>query len=154
MRIMGLATDLAVGFHRLQGEFNLSNTQDGFLATAFLVGLLVASPIFSESCKHYSAFRLIAIGMGTWTVATLGCGLSFNFASLIFCRMLVGVGEASFVALASPFIGKGPAIGKGTGNLRTAESHVNRTAKQHVPCVSCEPYALVGPYCSQPYKGC
>jgi hypothetical protein len=41
----------------LQGEFNLSNLQDGFLATAFLVGLLIASPIFSEACKHYSAFR-------------------------------------------------------------------------------------------------
>jgi hypothetical protein len=41
----------------VQGEFNLSNLQDGFLATAFLVGLLIASPIFSEACKHYSAFR-------------------------------------------------------------------------------------------------
>jgi MFS family permease len=91
--------------HTIQGEFNLSNIQNGFLATAFLVGLLLASPLFSESCKHYSAFRLIAIGMGTWTLATAGCGLSWGFGSLIACRMLVGVGEASFVALASPFIG-------------------------------------------------
>ena len=37
----------------LQGEFNLSNLQDGLLATAFLVGLLIASPVFSEACKHY-----------------------------------------------------------------------------------------------------
>jgi hypothetical protein len=42
-----------------QGEFGLSNLQDGFLATAFLVGLLLASPVFSESCKHYSAFRCV-----------------------------------------------------------------------------------------------
>lgn len=90
----------------LQGEFNLSNTQDGFLATAFLVGLLIASPIFSESCKHYSAFRLIGIGMGTWMLATFGCGLAVGFWSLMCFRMLVGVGEASFVALAAPFIGK------------------------------------------------
>uniref|UniRef100_A0A383V931 Major facilitator superfamily (MFS) profile domain-containing protein n=1 Tax=Tetradesmus obliquus TaxID=3088 RepID=A0A383V931_TETOB len=88
----------------IQGEFDLSNTQDGFLATAFLVGLLLASPVFSESCKHYSAFRLIGIGMGTWALATFGCGLAVGFKSLIFCRMLVGVGEASFVALAAPFI--------------------------------------------------
>eukprot|EP00775_Hariotina_reticulata_P010079 gene10079-10234_t len=71
---------------------------------AFLAGLLVASPIFSEACKHYSAFRLIGIGMGTWTLATFGCGLAVGFWSLIVCRMLVGVGEASFVALAAPFI--------------------------------------------------
>lgn len=83
----------------------MTNTQDGFLATAFLVGLLIASPVFSESCKHYSAFRLIGIGMGTWMLATFGCGLAVGFKSLIFCRMLVGVGEASFVALAAPFIG-------------------------------------------------
>lgn len=97
-------------FPFLQGEFNLSNTQDGFLATAFLVGLLIASPVFSESCKHYSAFRLIGIGMGTWMLATFGCGLAVGFWSLIFCRMLVGVGEASFVALAAPFIGKRPLV--------------------------------------------
>eukprot|EP00882_Tetradesmus_deserticola_P027177 GHRQ01030052.1.p2 GENE.GHRQ01030052.1~~GHRQ01030052.1.p2 ORF type:complete len:143 (+),score=35.47 GHRQ01030052.1:111-539(+) len=53
-----------------------------------------------------SAFRLIGIGMGTWALAVLGCGLSMGFKSLIFCRMLVGVGEASFVALAAPFIGE------------------------------------------------
>lgn len=50
-------TDCFVCLGCLQGDFNLSNLQDGFLATAFLVGLLIASPIFSEACKHYSAFR-------------------------------------------------------------------------------------------------
>jgi MFS family permease len=70
-----------------------------------MIGLLIASPIFSEACKHYSAFRLIGIGMGTWALAVGGCGLSFNFGSIFACRMFVGVGEASFVALASPFIG-------------------------------------------------
>jgi MFS family permease len=88
-----------------QGGFDLTTLQDGLLATAFMVGLLLASPVFSESCKHYNAFRLIGIGMGTWMLATLGCGLSVGFYSLIFCRMFVGVGEASFVALAAPFIG-------------------------------------------------
>jgi hypothetical protein len=43
--------------------------------------------------------------MGTWALATFGCGLAVGFKSLIFCRMLGGVGEASFVALAAPFIG-------------------------------------------------
>ena len=69
------------------------------------VGLLVSSPIFAEASKHHNAFRLIAVGLGIWTLATAGCGLAWGFWSLILCRMLVGVGEASFVALASPFIG-------------------------------------------------
>ena len=65
----------------------------------------MSSPIFAEASKHHNAFRLIAVGLGIWTVATAGCGLAWGFWSLILCRMLVGVGEASFVALASPFIG-------------------------------------------------
>lgn len=69
------------------------------------VGLLVSSPIFAEASKHVNAFRLIAVGLGIWTLSTAGCGVSVGFWSLILCRMLVGVGEASFVALASPFIG-------------------------------------------------
>lgn len=38
--------------------------------------------------------------------AAVGCGASPNYWVLIACRMLVGVGEASFVALAAPFIGE------------------------------------------------
>ena len=43
----------------LQGEFQLSKFQDGVLPAAFMAGLLVASLVFSELCKHYNAFRLI-----------------------------------------------------------------------------------------------
>jgi hypothetical protein len=53
IRLLLLLLLLLLWFMLLQGEFDLTNTQDGFLATAFLVGLLLASPVFSESCKHY-----------------------------------------------------------------------------------------------------
>ena len=94
----------------MQGQFDLSNIQDGLLPAAFMVGLLVASPIFAESSKHSNAFRLIGIGMGIWTLATMGCGFSTSFYMLLFFRMLVGVGEASFVSLAAPFIGQWAAL--------------------------------------------
>lgn len=42
--------------------------------------------------------------------AAVGCGVSPNYWVLIVCRMLVGVGEASFVALAAPFIGEGKRV--------------------------------------------
>lgn len=90
----------------MQGDFGLSLFEDGLLPAAFMVGLLVSSPLFAEASKHYNAFRLIGIGLGVWAVAVAGCGLSVGFVSLLLCRMAVGVGEASFVALASPFIGK------------------------------------------------
>ncbi|XP_047310642.1 probable sphingolipid transporter spinster homolog 2 isoform X2 [Impatiens glandulifera] len=84
--------------------FKLSNFQDGILSSAFSIGILLASPLFASLSKSVNSSRLIAIGLATWCFAVAGCGLSFSFLSLAFCRMLVGTGEASFMSLAAPFI--------------------------------------------------
>ncbi|KAM7470563.1 hypothetical protein LguiA_008746 [Lonicera macranthoides] len=86
------------------GDFNLSNFEDGVLSSAFMVGLLVSSPIFASLAKSVNPFRLIGVGLSVWTFATAGCGISVDFWSITICRMLVGVGEASFISLAAPFI--------------------------------------------------
>lgn len=83
-----------------------THLQDGLLPAAFMVGLLLSSPIFAEASKYHNAFRLIGVGLAVWTAAAAGCGLAPGFTSLLLCRMAVGVGEASFVALAAPFIGE------------------------------------------------
>ncbi|XP_026393269.1 probable sphingolipid transporter spinster homolog 2 isoform X3 [Papaver somniferum] len=88
----------------IQGTFDLNNFEDGVLSSAFMVGLLVASPIFASLAKSHNPFRLIGVGLAVWTLATAGCGGSFNYWSIAVCRMLVGVGEASFISLAAPFI--------------------------------------------------
>ncbi|XP_019082702.1 PREDICTED: probable sphingolipid transporter spinster homolog 3 [Camelina sativa] len=69
-----------------------------------MVGLLIASPIFASLAKSFNPFRLIGVGLTVWTVAVLGCGSSFAFWFIVLCRMFVGVGEASFISLAAPFI--------------------------------------------------
>ncbi|XP_077214685.1 putative sphingolipid transporter spinster homolog 2 isoform X2 [Tasmannia lanceolata] len=86
------------------GDFNLNNFEDGILSSAFMVGLLISSPIFASLAKSHNPFRLIGVGLSVWTFATAGCGCSFDFWSITICRMLVGVGEASFISLAAPFI--------------------------------------------------
>ncbi|KAK4764559.1 hypothetical protein SAY86_025649 [Trapa natans] len=88
----------------IQGNFDLNNFEDGVLSSAFMVGLLIASPIFASLAKSINPFRLIGVGLSVWTLATAGCGVSFSFSSIATCRMLVGVGEASFISLAAPFI--------------------------------------------------
>ncbi|KAJ7968356.1 Major facilitator superfamily protein [Quillaja saponaria] len=101
----------------IQGDFNLSNFEDGIISSAFMVGLLVASPIFAGLAKSVNPFRLIGVGLSVWTLATIGCGFSFNFWSIIICRMLVGVGEASFISLAAPFIDDNAPIAQKTAWL-------------------------------------
>ncbi|KAM0938780.1 putative major facilitator superfamily, MFS transporter superfamily [Dioscorea sansibarensis] len=88
----------------IQGDFKLNNFQDGVLSSAFMVGLLVASPIFAALSKSHNPFRLIGVGLSVWTVAAAGCGFAMDFWSITICRMFVGVGEASFISLAAPFI--------------------------------------------------
>ncbi|XWS33423.1 hypothetical protein CRYUN_Cryun22dG0081300 [Craigia yunnanensis] len=69
-----------------------------------MVGLLAASSIFASLAKSHNPFRLIGVGLSVWTLAAAGCGSAFSFWFIIICRMLVGVGEASFISLAAPFI--------------------------------------------------
>ncbi|CAG7906957.1 unnamed protein product, partial [Brassica rapa] len=88
----------------IQGHYNLSNFEDGVLSSSFMVGLLIASPIFASLAKSFNPFRLIGVGLTVWTIAVLGCGSSFAFWFIVLCRMFVGVGEASFISLAAPFI--------------------------------------------------
>ncbi|KAG0605674.1 hypothetical protein M758_9G078900 [Ceratodon purpureus] len=88
----------------IQGEFGLTYFQDGILSSAFMVGLLAASPVFAHLSKTLNPFRLIGVGLSVWVFATAGCGFSVGFWSITTFRMLVGVGEASFVSLAAPFI--------------------------------------------------
>ncbi|KAK2373987.1 hypothetical protein P8452_46805 [Trifolium repens] len=103
----------------IQGEFNLNNFQDGVLSSAFMVGLLIASPIFASLAKSHNPFRLIGVGLSVWTFAVAGCGSSFDFWSIAICRMLVGVGEASFISLAAPFIDDNAPVAQKTAWLAT-----------------------------------
>ena len=88
----------------ITGHFDLSETQDGSLFSAFMAGLLIGSPTFAEMSKYYNPFRIIAIGLAAWCVASVGCACSLSFGMLFLCRCFVGLGEASFCSMASPFI--------------------------------------------------
>ncbi|MCO5597519.1 hypothetical protein L7F22_051597 [Adiantum nelumboides] len=49
-------------------------------------------------------FKLIGVGLSVWTFATAACGFAVEFWTISIARMLVGVGEASFISLAAPFV--------------------------------------------------
>lgn len=84
--------------------YHLNNFQYFMLPSVFMVGLLLASPVFAQLTHTCNPLRLIGVGLSVWMVATMGCACAWNYPSLVAARMLVGVGEASFCSLAAPLI--------------------------------------------------
>lgn len=89
---------------RIQEDLGLTNFEGGLLATVFLLGYFVTSPIFGVLGDRMSRKRLIAFGVLTWSLATIASGLSNDLWTLLVARALVGVGEASYATLAPTII--------------------------------------------------
>ena len=90
----------AVGESIIHSELQLSDTQFGWLASAFLLVYMVTAPFFGALGDRQSRPRLIAGGVAVWSVATALAGLAHSYPALLGARALVGVGEASYSAIA------------------------------------------------------
>ena len=77
-------------------ELQLSDTQLGWLMTGFIVVYMVAAPLFGRLGDTRSRTRLIALGVGLWSVATALAGFARSYASLLAARATVGIGEAAY----------------------------------------------------------
>ena len=87
-----------------EGGLALSNFQAGALATAFLLGYFVTSPLFGARADKGTRKGLIALGVAVWSLATVASGFAESFTMLIIARVVVGVGEASYATLAPTII--------------------------------------------------
>jgi MFS transporter, Spinster family, sphingosine-1-phosphate transporter len=77
-------------------ELGLSDAQAGFLMTGFIVVYMLASPICGVLGDRVSRPKLIAAGVGLWSVATALGGIAGSFVSLFASRATVGIGEAAY----------------------------------------------------------
>jgi MFS family permease len=87
-----------------EGGLDLSNSQAGLLATAFLLGYFVTSPLFGARADKGARKGLIALGVVIWSLATMASGIADTFVLMIAARVFVGVGEASYATLAPTII--------------------------------------------------
>jgi MFS family permease len=90
---------LAAVLPRMQTELALTNAQAGLLATAFLVAYFITSPIFGLLGDRLSRTRLMALGVGAWSLATAATGVMRNFSQLMAARSFVGIGEAAYATI-------------------------------------------------------
>jgi|GEM_PF-46857 len=80
----------------IKRDLGLSDTQVGFLTTAFLFSYFLVSPIFGWLGDRQPRLRLMSIGVGIWSLATAFCGLGRTAWQLLVARLFVGVGEAAY----------------------------------------------------------
>jgi MFS transporter, Spinster family, sphingosine-1-phosphate transporter len=89
---------------KIQEELALSNFVGGLLATVFLLGYFVTSPVFGALGDRFPRKGLIALGVLVWSLATLGSGFAAGAVMLVAARAFVGVGEASYAVLSPTVI--------------------------------------------------
>ena len=88
----------------VQSEFHLTNTQVGYLTSAFLGFYMVAAPFTGPLADRYSRKLIIVFGAIFWSGLTLLTAVTHTYWELLVRHTLVGVGEATFVTIAPTFV--------------------------------------------------
>ncbi|HYP18386.1 MAG TPA: MFS transporter [Opitutus sp.] len=95
---------LAAVLTPIKNELALTDEQLGTLQSAFMWGYFLTSPIFGHLGDRVPRRWLVAAGVLVWSLGTLMTGHVSALAALIFFRVLVGLGEASFGTLSPGWI--------------------------------------------------
>ena len=72
----------------------------GLLSSAFLLSYMFAAPLFGMLASRWSRWKLIAIGVVLWSLATGASGLAATFTILLLTRCFVGIGEGAYGPIA------------------------------------------------------
>lgn len=80
----------------IKTELHLSATQVGLLVSAFYWAYVPAHSLTGWLAHRLNAYRTLAVGLGLWSLATIGTALAQGFAVLLGLRLLLGLGESAF----------------------------------------------------------
>ena len=89
----------AVATH-VKNDLKISNQAYGVLAASFMIVYTLVTPMMGWLGDRYNRRVLLASGVGLWSFATVGTAFSQNFAEMFFWRALLGLGEATYGAIA------------------------------------------------------
>ena len=96
---------IAVLTEPIRLEWNLSDTQIGWMSTAFiLLYALVGLPL-GRLADTRNRPRVLAIGVTIWSAFTAASGMAWGYWSMFLARIGVGVGEASCSPASNSLIG-------------------------------------------------
>lgn len=81
-------------------SLHVTDPEFGALASAFILVYMLAAPAFGVLGDTRSRPRLIALGVGLWSIATVLAGLASHYVWLLGARAAVGIGEAAYGSIA------------------------------------------------------
>jgi MFS family permease len=87
-----------------EGGLALTGAQIGLLGTAFMIVHSVGSIPLGYLADRFQRKRLIAMGVGVWSIATALAGFAKSFGQMFVARAAVGIGEATYAPAASALI--------------------------------------------------
>lgn len=90
----------AIGESLKHSEIRPTDEQFGFLASGFIIVYMIAAPFIGAFADRGSRPRILALGVGIWSVATAAGGLASSYGSLLASRAAVGIGEAAYGTIA------------------------------------------------------
>jgi MFS transporter, Spinster family, sphingosine-1-phosphate transporter len=88
----------------VQQEFKISDFAFGRLTSAFFFCYMFAAPLMGWLADRYPRRVIIALGALLWSGATLLTAVTHTYTELLVRHTIVGIGEASFAAIAPAFL--------------------------------------------------
>jgi len=84
----------------IQSTFSMNDTQGGLLATYFLISYSAFSPFVGWAGDRFRRTYLLALGVGIWSLATVGTAFADSASHVALARAFLGIGEATYGVLA------------------------------------------------------
>ncbi len=94
-------TAVAVAFPSFIRDLHTDVLWAGWTMSMFSVGVCMAIPLAGNLSDSFGRKRVFLVSLIVFTASSLACGLAPNIYALIACRLLQGIGGASFLPTAS-----------------------------------------------------
>ena len=106
----------------LKQEYHLSDLGYGNLVAVFAITYSLCSPLLGWLIDRFGLTRVISLAAGIWSAAGIATGFVCSYTGLVWCRVVLGVGEAGGIpatgkAYGTYLLPKERALGAGIGQL-------------------------------------
>lgn len=91
-------------FPLLKHDLNLTDTQLGSIASAFMLVYLLYAPVAGFFADRGSRPRWMGASAMLWSAATMASAFVGSYTSLLAARSFIGIGEGGFTSIAQGFL--------------------------------------------------